>query len=100
MSILQKACDKFMNTKLSEFENWLTSGEHADEDANVAAMASVKEARKMSEESNALEVEAHKAIAAQQRSSREVQELEKMTLDIARRADMDCARKVMMMKLP
>jgi hypothetical protein len=42
VDIAKKACDKFMNTKLSEFENWLTSGEHADEDANVAAMASVK----------------------------------------------------------
>merc|ERR1711871_812030 len=42
--------------------------------------------------SNALEVEAHKAIAMQQRSSREVQELEKMVLDVSRRADMDCKK--------
>ena len=34
-------------SKLSKFENWLTSGEHGDEEANVAAMASVKEARKL-----------------------------------------------------
>merc|ERR1711871_1939237 len=90
--IAKKACDKFMNTKLSKFENWLTSGEHGDEEANVAAMASVKEARKLTQESNELEVEAHKAIAAQQRSSRDVFEMEKIVADISRRADMDCKK--------
>ena len=90
--IAKKACDKFMNTKLSKFENWLTSGEHGDEEANVAAMASVKEARRLTQESNELEVEAHKAIAAQQRSSRDVFEMEKIVADISRRADMDCKK--------
>ena len=90
--IAKKACDKFMDTKLSKFENWLTSGEHGDEEANVAAMASVKEARKLTQESNELEVEAHKAIAAQQRSSRDVFEMEKIVADISRRADMDCKK--------
>ena len=90
--IAKKACDKFMDTKLSKFENWLTSGEHGDEEANVAAMASVKEARRLTQESNELEVEAHKAIAAQQRSSRDVFEMEKIVADISRRADMDCKK--------
>ena len=92
VDIAKKACEKFMTSKLSQFENWLTSGEHADEEANVAAMSAVKEARAMSESSNALEVEAHKAVATQERSSREVQELEKMALDVARRADMACKK--------
>merc|ERR1711871_913939 len=92
VDIAKKACDKFRSSKLTDFENWLTSGEHSDEEANVAAMASVKEARTMAQASNELEVEAHRAIAAQQRSAREVQELEKMATDVARRADMDCKK--------